>query len=80
MDHYSSVLSKHSDGRKATVLDHQSYEAGRLRLIDKGGPFFSSATAINDRGQVAGVLDKEDEPQKPSEPVKGEAKNWCFAK
>ncbi len=50
------------------------YEAGRLRLIDEGGPFFSSATAINDRGQVAGVLDKEDEPQKPSEPVKAEAK------
>ncbi len=46
------------------------YEAGRLRLIDEGGPLFSSATAINDRGQVAGVLDDEDQPQKPGEPVK----------
>jgi hypothetical protein len=35
---------------------------------------FSSATAINDRGQVAGVLDDEDEHQKPGEPVKAEAK------
>ncbi len=50
------------------------YEAGRLRLIDEGGPLFSSATAINDRGQVAGVLDDEDELQKPGEPVKAEAK------
>src|SRR5208337_213937 len=25
-DHYSSVSSEHSDGRKATVLDHQSYD------------------------------------------------------
>jgi len=50
------------------------YEAGRLRLIDEGGPLFSSATAINDRGQVTGILDDEDEPQKPGEPVKAEAK------
>ena len=50
------------------------YEAGRLRLIDEGGPFFTSATAINDRGQIAGVLDNEDEPGKPGEPLKAEAK------
>ncbi len=49
------------------------YEAGRLRLLDEGGPLFSSATAINDRGQVAGVLDDEDEPRKPGEAVKAEA-------
>ena len=48
------------------------YEAGRLRLINDGGPYFSSATAINDRGQVAGILDKDDEPRKQSEPVKPE--------
>jgi uncharacterized membrane protein len=35
------------------------YEEGRLRLIDEGGPDFTAATAINDRGQVAGVLEKE---------------------
>jgi uncharacterized membrane protein len=50
------------------------YELGRLRLIDEGGPDFSSATAINDHGQVAGVLDREDEPDKPIEPVKAETK------
>lgn len=50
------------------------YEAGRLRLIDEGGPFFSCATAINDRGQAAGILDNDDEPPKPSEPLKAEAR------
>jgi probable HAF family extracellular repeat protein len=38
------------------------YEEGRLRLIDEGGPDFTAATAINDRGQVAGVLEKEEGP------------------
>ena len=42
------------------------FEAGRLRLLDEGGPNFGSATAINDHGQVAGVLEKkEDEPAGP---------------
>jgi probable HAF family extracellular repeat protein len=36
------------------------YERGTLRLIDECGPAFTSATSINDAGQVAGVLDKED--------------------
>jgi probable HAF family extracellular repeat protein len=36
------------------------YENGRLRVITECGPTFTSATAINDAGQVAGVLDKED--------------------
>jgi uncharacterized membrane protein len=36
------------------------YENGRLRVIDECGPTFTGATAINDAGQVAGVLDKED--------------------
>jgi len=36
------------------------YQLGRLRLMDEGGPDFTSATAINDRGQVAGVLEKEE--------------------
>ena len=36
------------------------YEKGRLRVIDECGAAFTIATAINDAGQVAGVLDKED--------------------
>jgi hypothetical protein len=36
------------------------YEKGRLRVIDECGPALTIATAINDAGQVAGVLDKED--------------------
>jgi uncharacterized membrane protein len=54
--------------------DAFAYEAERLRLIDEGGPLFSSATASNVCGQVAGVLDDEDEHQQPGEPVKAEAK------
>jgi probable HAF family extracellular repeat protein len=50
------------------------YEAGRFRLIDEGGPLFTSATAINDRGQLAGVLDENEEPEKPVEPEKGKTK------
>jgi probable HAF family extracellular repeat protein len=48
------------------------YEEGRLRLLDEGGPAFTAATAINDRGQVAGVLEKEEEPAPANaDPVKG---------
>jgi hypothetical protein len=36
------------------------YEKGKLRLIDECGASFTSATAINDAGQVAGIVDKED--------------------
>jgi uncharacterized membrane protein len=36
------------------------YEKGKFRLIDECGAAFTTATAINDAGQVAGVLDKED--------------------
>jgi uncharacterized membrane protein len=43
------------------------YEDGHVRLIDEGGPFFGSATAINDHGQVAGVLEeREEEPPDPA--------------
>jgi uncharacterized membrane protein len=45
------------------------YEAGRLRLVDEGGPFLGSATAINDRGQITGVFEKEEEPEKPTKPI-----------
>jgi uncharacterized membrane protein len=38
------------------------YEEGRLRILEEGGPNFGSATAINDRGQVAGILEKKEEP------------------
>jgi uncharacterized membrane protein len=47
------------------------YEKGRLRVIDEGGPAFTNATAINDQGQVAGVLEKdEDEAPKKPDPDK----------
>ena len=34
------------------------FEGGRLRLLDEGGPSFTYATAINDNGQVAGVMEE----------------------
>jgi uncharacterized membrane protein len=40
---------------------------GRLRVIHEGGPAFTAATAINDHGQVAGVLEVEDE-EVPAQP------------
>jgi probable HAF family extracellular repeat protein len=36
------------------------YENGRLRLINECGPAFASATAINDKDQVAGVLEEKE--------------------
>ena len=50
------------------------YEKGRLRLMDEGGPLFSSATAINDRGQVTGVVDDEEVEPKPGQPRPAERK------
>src|SRR5208337_5658413 len=53
-DHYSSVPSKHSDGRKATVPDHQSYYPGSkeghipTRSASEGsGAFPSLARRVN---------------------------------
>ncbi|MDG3006046.1 HAF repeat-containing protein [Paludisphaera mucosa] len=37
------------------------YRDGKLRIIDECGPDFVWATAVNDQGQVAGVLEKEEE-------------------
>ena len=45
------------------------YEAGRLRLLDEAGPGFTIATAINDQSQVAGVLEKDEEPEAPAKSV-----------
>ncbi len=42
------------------------YEGGRLRILAEGGPNLGSATAINDRGQVAGVLEPKEEPVPPA--------------
>jgi hypothetical protein len=39
------------------------YEAGKLRVLDEGGPNFAAATAINDQGQVAGVFEKEEDEE-----------------
>lgn len=36
------------------------FENGRLRLLDEGGSSFASATAINDQGQVAGVMEERE--------------------
>ncbi|MHC5538857.1 HAF repeat-containing protein, partial [Singulisphaera rosea] len=46
------------------------YGDKQLRLIDEAGPAFISATAINDRGQVAGVMEKQDEKHENAEKQK----------
>lgn len=45
------------------------YESGKLRILEEGGPWFAAATAINDRGQVAGVLEREEE-EEPAPPAR----------
>jgi uncharacterized membrane protein len=51
------------DGPRGSKIGPNGFvhEAGRLRILDEGGPNFASATAINDRGEVAGVLEKDEE-------------------
>lgn len=43
------------------------YDRGPLRVLDKWGPNFASATVINDRGQIGGVLEKK-EDEEPAGP------------
>jgi len=50
------------------------FENGRLRTLDECGPDFVWATAINDKGQVAGVVEKEEAEDQNSKPDEGEAK------
>jgi hypothetical protein len=51
------------DGPSGSVKSPKAfvYSMGRLRVLDECGPAFTDATAINDAGQVAGALDKEEE-------------------
>jgi uncharacterized membrane protein len=47
------------------------FSGGQLTLIEEGSPVFASAAAINDRGQVAGIIEEEEpgaEPPGPRDP------------
>lgn len=50
------------DGPHGTEIGPKAfvYENGRLRTLDECGPDLVWATAINDKGQVAGVVEKEE--------------------
>ncbi|MHC5544588.1 HAF repeat-containing protein, partial [Singulisphaera rosea] len=50
------------------------YENGRLRLIDEGGETFVAANAINDRGQVAGIMEDQEEEDDASKKQGPDAK------
>ncbi|WP_435016415.1 HAF repeat-containing protein [Tundrisphaera sp. TA3] len=45
------------------------YADGKLRIITEGGPTFSSATGINDRGQIVGVVEQDEEAPPPARPA-----------
>ncbi|MFO0910988.1 MAG: HAF repeat-containing protein [Isosphaeraceae bacterium] len=51
------------DGPSTSNIDPRAFvfHDGRLRVVNEAGPLFASATAINDKGQIAGVLE-EPEP------------------
>jgi uncharacterized membrane protein len=51
------------DGPRGSKVGPNAFaeEGGRLRILDEGGPNFAAASAINDRGEVAGVLEKKEE-------------------
>lgn len=48
------------------------YDKGPLRVLDEWGPNFASATVINDRGQIGGVLEKK-EDEEPADPTRKKA-------
>ncbi len=50
------------------------YADGHLRIVQEGGPNFTAAAAINDRGQVTGVFEKPEEEEGPAEPIKATPK------
>jgi uncharacterized membrane protein len=61
------VIAGMIDGPNGSKIGPRAfvYEAGRLRILEEGGPKFAAATALNDHGQVAGVLEHDDdEPDK----------------
>src|SRR4029079_15425280 len=62
------VVVGHIDGPGGSDIGPNAfvYENGKLRILEEGGPYFASATAINDNGQIAGVFEKEDEEEKPA--------------
>ena len=55
------------DGPHGSPLPPRAFvcEAGRFRLLDEGGPAFAGATALNNRGQVSGVFEADEEAQPP---------------
>jgi uncharacterized membrane protein len=51
------------------------YERGRLRLLpNEGGLALTSATAINDQGQVAGIVEKDEDDAPPAPDRVGKSK------
>ena len=46
------------------------YDKGPLRILDEWGPNFASATVINDRGQIGGVLEKKEDEEPAGPPRK----------
>jgi uncharacterized membrane protein len=62
------------DGRAGTKYYPRAfaYERGRLRLLTEGGSAFAGATAINDRGQVAGIMETVEEEQERKAAERGE--------
>ena len=59
------------DGHRGSKIGPVPFvcENGRLRVFAEGGPAFSMAMAINDQGQMTGVIDTEEPPRKPAEPA-----------
>jgi uncharacterized membrane protein len=55
------------DGSNGSKIGPRAFVAQgtHVRILDEGGPTFTSATAINDQGQVTGVFEKEEEDVPP---------------
>jgi uncharacterized membrane protein len=58
------------DGPAGSQIGPRAFvsQSGHVRIIDEAGLSFTSATAINDKGQVTGVFEKEEETEQPASP------------
>jgi uncharacterized membrane protein len=58
------------DGPRGSKTGPQAfaYRAGKMRFLAEGGPLFTTATGINDNGQITGIFEQDDHPPGQAKP------------
>jgi uncharacterized membrane protein len=66
----NGVVVGFMDGPRGSKTGPQAfaYRAGKLRFLSEGGPLFTTATGINDNGQITGIFEQDDHPPGQEKP------------